>query len=81
MLHYTVEDAILPAPGQGALAIECRAEDTTTRELLAAIHDDTTARCVIAERDALRARGGGCASPFGALARIENGRVVLTTST
>jgi len=77
----TIEDAILPAPGQGALAIECRTADTATLDLLTAIHDDDTARCVTAEREALREQGGGCSSPFGALARIENGRVVLTTST
>src|SRR4030095_12954859 len=40
----------LPAVGQGALGIECRADDETAKALLTALHDDPTSRCVAAER-------------------------------
>ena len=58
---------MLPAPGQGALAIECRVGDTRVRRLLAAIHDREVCACVTAERVALQALGGGCHLPLGAL--------------
>lgn len=54
------------APAQGALAIECRAEDTATIALLAAIDDAATRRAVTAERALLAERGGGCHQRFGA---------------
>ncbi len=43
----------LPAPGQGALAVQCRADDTGTRTLLRVLHDPMTAACVEAERTLL----------------------------
>jgi hydroxymethylbilane synthase len=58
------------APAQGALAIECRSEDATTRELLAAIDDAATRRSIAAERALLAARGGGCHQQFGATHRF-----------
>jgi hydroxymethylbilane synthase len=66
-------DVMLPAPGQGALAVQCRAEDTATLELLAALEDDTTRACVTAERAFLSGLGGGCAVPVAAYAEA-NGR-------
>ena len=78
-LHWTVVAEILPAPGQGAIALECRAHDPATSAFLQSIHHEETARCVNAERDLLRALGGGCSLPFGALAVVENG--VLRTRT
>lgn len=54
------------APAQGALAIECRAEDARTRALLAAIDDAPTRAAVAAERALLAERGGGCHQRFGA---------------
>src|SRR5580658_8307950 len=59
-------DECLPAPGQGALGIECRTEDTATRALLSALHDASAATCVIAERGVLIALGGDCKTPLGA---------------
>jgi hydroxymethylbilane synthase len=76
-LCVSEEPALVPAPGQGALGIECREDDANTRALLATIHHSETARCVASERNLLKGLGGGCASPVGALARIEGGRVVL----
>ena len=54
------------APGQGALAIECRADDAATRELLAALEDAPTRRAVQIERQLLGEHGGGCHQRFGA---------------
>lgn len=56
-----------PAPGQGALAVQCRADDARVRALLATIHDAAAARCVAAERTLLLGLGGGCSLPLGAL--------------
>jgi len=54
------------APGQGALAIECRAEDETTRALLAALEDPATRGAITVERQVLSEHGGGCHQRFGA---------------
>lgn len=59
---------MLPAVGQGALGLECRAEDLATRELLRHL-DDREAHCAVrAERSFLHALGGGCQMPVGAVA-------------
>ena len=58
-------DWMLPAVGQGALALECRADDTATRELLERLEDRGTRQAVEAERAVLRALGGGCQLPIG----------------
>jgi hydroxymethylbilane synthase len=54
------------APGQGALAIECRADDENTRALLAALEDPATRGAVTVERQLLAEHGGGCHQRFGA---------------
>jgi hydroxymethylbilane synthase len=59
-------EAFLPAPGQGALGIECREGDFATRALLASLHDAAAAACVAAERGVLLAVGGDCKTPLGA---------------
>ena len=56
-----------PAPGQGALAVQCRREDPRVRQLLAKIHDQNSATSVGAERSLLESLGGGCSMPLGAL--------------
>ncbi len=58
---------LLPSPGQGALALECRSGNDEVREALAALDDADTRVAVTAEREMLRALGGGCAAPIGAL--------------
>lgn len=60
----------LPAPAQGALAVECREDDGETREALGEIHDPEAGRCVVAERALLAELEGGCRAPIGALARL-----------
>jgi len=71
-------ELMLPAPGQGALAVQCRADDSETLELLARIHDPATAASVAAERAFLSGLGGGCSLPIGAFAEKNNGTIILT---
>jgi hydroxymethylbilane synthase len=61
-------DVMLPAPGQGALAVQCRANDETTRGLLGALDNESTRSAVTAERAFLSGLGGGCAVPVAAYA-------------
>ncbi|MBW4330694.1 hydroxymethylbilane synthase [Stakelama sp. CBK3Z-3] len=70
-------DTMLPAPAQGAVGIECRAADTGTRALLAAIDHGATSRCVMAERALLAALGADCHSPVAALAQERQDKVTL----
>jgi hydroxymethylbilane synthase len=60
---------VLPQVGQGALAVECRADDDGTRELLAGVDDAEVRTTVTAERAYLAELGGGCNLPCGALAK------------
>ena len=61
-------DVSLPAPGQGALGIECRADDASVLALLASAHDTEAALRVTTERAVLGALGGDCKTPLGAYA-------------
>jgi hydroxymethylbilane synthase len=70
-------EVMLPAVGQGALAIECRAADDDIRELLAPLHDRQSAACVMAERAMLAALGGSCRTPIAALAEFDGDRLTL----
>ena len=69
---------MMPAPGQGAIGIECRADDAVTSSLLAAIDHRATHLAVLAERAFARALGGTCHSPVGALASIEGDEMLLS---
>jgi len=64
---------MLPAPGQGALAIECRTDRPELTELLATLDDPDTRACVSAERALLAALEAGCTAPVGALAEVVEG--------
>ena len=70
-------DVLLPAPGQGVIALECRADDTAVAAAVAPLDHAPTARCATAERVFLAALGGGCNLPLGAHAQIEGERVRL----
>lgn len=70
-------DDSLPAPGQGALGVECRGDRQDVIGLLAPLNDEATARCVQAERAVSRALGGSCAIPLGAYAEDKAGRLRL----
>ncbi|AXI09603.1 hydroxymethylbilane synthase [Oceanobacillus sp. 143] len=69
---------VVPAVGQGALAIECREDDTEMRSILAKINDDWTTKTVTAERTFLRLLEGGCQVPIGGYAYLEEDEIVLT---
>ena len=68
---------VLPAPGQGALAVECRADDLGVRAALAALDDPVTRACVTAERTVLADLAAGCAAPVACRARVVDGRLEL----
>lgn len=69
---------MLPAPGQGALAIECRADDDATHEALTALDHASTRAAVTAERDALARLEGGCLAALGAWGRVDGERLRLS---
>jgi hydroxymethylbilane synthase len=68
---------MLPAVGQGALGLECRVDDVTSRVLLAPLNEPATRQAVLAERAFLRALGGGCLVPIGAAAVVRDGVLTL----
>ena len=70
-------EIMLPAVGQGALAIECRASDETVRQLLEPLHDPVSAACVGAERAMLAALDGSCRTPIAGLAQIADDRLTI----
>jgi hydroxymethylbilane synthase len=72
-------DEMLPAPGQGALGIECLAGQKDVAALLAPLADAETTACVRAERAVSRALGGSCALPLGAYAELKDGGLRLRT--
>lgn len=69
-------DEMMPAPGQGALAVQCRDEQASL-DLLAPIQHPASAAAVAAERAFLAGLGGGCALPVAAFARLDGDRLVL----
>lgn len=64
------DEIMLPAPGQGALAVECLAANSELHAMLAVLHDQDTAAEVAAERSFLRALGAGCNTPVAARALV-----------
>ncbi|MEM7128991.1 MAG: hydroxymethylbilane synthase [Chloroflexota bacterium] len=71
------DEIMLPAPGQGALGVQCR-DDKESIQLLAPIHAPIAAAEVIAERSFLAALGGGCATPVAAKATVDDLALTLT---
>ena len=61
-------DEMLPAPGQGALAVECRDDDPELAGLLAAVNDEASMAAAVAERSLLEALAAGCSAPVGGYA-------------
>lgn len=70
----TSEDS-LPAVGQGALGIECRADRSDVAAMLQPLHHFDTAACVMAERAMSRALNGSCQVPLGGFAEVQEGRL------
>lgn len=73
--RYFSPEEMLPAAGQGVLAVQARAGEEMS--FLAGFHDENTARCVAAERAFVRALDGGCSSPVAAHGVIRNGALLL----
>jgi hydroxymethylbilane synthase len=69
-MHAIGLDVLLPAAGQGALALQCRRDDHATTALLKSVDDPMTHACVLAERSIVAAVDGDCHSPIGVLAQI-----------
>jgi len=63
-------DEMLPAPGQGALAVECRDDDPGLAGLLAAVSDEASMAAAVAERSLLEALAAGCSAPVGGYAAV-----------
>jgi hydroxymethylbilane synthase len=68
----------LPAAGQGAVAVTCRADDTNALALVGVLDHPATRSAVLAERAFLRSLEGGCQIPLGALARISGDTLALS---
>ncbi|MDB5046719.1 MAG: porphobilinogen deaminase [Deinococcus sp.] len=75
--EFLEPDIMLPAPGQGALALETRADDDLNVEVAYAIHDHTTDDRITAEREFLAGLGAGCLAPVGAHATVKGGVLTL----
>ena len=70
-------EVVAPAPGQGALAVQCRAGDRFTLQAVRELDSAAIRLAVMTERRVLAATGGSCRAPVGALARVSGGRLSL----
>jgi hydroxymethylbilane synthase len=71
-------EELMPAAGQGALALQCRRADTSTTAYAAALSDAASMECVTLERELVARLEGDCHSPIGALAKIEGNQIHLS---
>jgi hydroxymethylbilane synthase len=75
--QYLPLEIMLPAPGQGALAIQCRSSDQPVQKYLKVLNHFGTNKAVEAERSFLKALGGGCALPVGAYAQVHEENIEM----
>lgn len=75
--QYLPIEVMLPAPGQGALTVQCRAGDEAMLQRLRALDNAAVRSATSAERAFLEGLGGGCAAPIAALGRVQGGRLHL----
>lgn len=75
--EYLLVETMIPAPAQGALAIQCRKNDERIVEVCQPIHCKQTALAVAIERKILSGIGGGCQLPIGAYVQIEQNHFIL----
>ena len=68
---------MLPAIGQGAIALQCRIEDQKTLDILKMVNDQESYFCIQAERAVLEAIGGDCDTAVGGLAKLLNNKIIL----
>jgi len=71
------DEQILPAIGQGAIALQCRIDDQKTLDILKMINDQESYCCIQAERALLEAIGGDCDTAVGGLAKLWNNKIIL----
>ncbi|MBF0261121.1 MAG: hydroxymethylbilane synthase [Magnetococcales bacterium] len=77
VVEYFAPERIIPANGQGAVGIECRLDDATTRRLLDPLNHPETRTAVLAERAFLHELEGGCQVPIAGFARLEGESLVM----
>jgi len=70
-------DQMLPAIGQGTIALQCKKDDQKTLNILKAVNDKETYYCIQAERALLEAIGGDCDTAVGGLAKLWNNKIIL----
>jgi len=75
--QYISPDLCLPAVGQGIVGIQCRSDDTTTRELIRPLHDRISDLCLHAERAMNSKLEGGCQVPIAGYAELKKGKLTL----
>jgi hydroxymethylbilane synthase len=68
---------IIPAVGQGIIAVQCRKKDESIKNIIKRINDTNTGLCAIAERKMLQTIGGDCETAVGGLAEISNNKLIL----
>ena len=68
---------ILPAVGQGIIAVQCRKDNEFIKDIIKKINDNETSLCAIAERKMLQTIGGDCETAIGGIAQIVNNKLVL----
>ena len=71
------ENDVLPAVGQGIIAVQCRKDDETIKNIIKKINDTETSFCAIAERKMLQTIGGDCETAVGGLAKIIDNNLIL----
>ena len=76
--EHLAEEIVLPAVGQGALAIETRSDDSTVNEIVRPLEHHLTRLACEAERAFLKGLGGGCLVPIAAHAKIQSGQITLS---
>ena len=77
-LHYEIPvDQMIPAVGQGVLALECRADDSIVKKILEKINHQESEQIILSERLFLHALQGGCRAPIACYGAIENGQFIL----
>ena len=69
---------MLPAVGQGIIAVQCRKDDTNIIKILKKINNEETKQCATAERSLLKTLGGDCDTAVGGLATIEKNELILS---
>lgn len=77
VMSFIDDNVMLPAAAQGALVIQCRADDSRARGFVQVLNDNATAACVDLERRVVSELHGDCHSPIAALARISGDRIEL----